>query len=71
MILGPKGVDLNDTLQDAQDWIKETFASIVPWSQSALPDFRVRWVRCFGLPLNFWRKDYFECALVCWGTRSC
>lgn len=63
LISGLEDMDLDALLKDDMEWLKETFVSIEPWSPSSIPNSRICWLRCYGLPLNLWRKECFSFSL--------
>ncbi|KAL9276261.1 hypothetical protein ACSQ67_026191 [Phaseolus vulgaris] len=36
------------------------FRKVEKWSNKLLPQYRLVWVRCWGLPFSLWNKQVFE-----------
>ena len=51
---------------DNKEWFAGMFDLIFPWNNSLAVNERYAWVRCRGIPLQLWNRQYFECieALV-------
>jgi len=40
-------------------WFNNVFTSVRPWLDGSEASHRVVWVRCYGVPLQFWNMDCF------------
>lgn len=59
LLTGDEGVDLMNVVKDSGDEWKEIFEDVAPWSPSMSIDSRLLWVKCEGLPLQFWNTKSF------------
>ncbi|XP_057443861.1 uncharacterized protein LOC130736017 [Lotus japonicus] len=57
LLSGPEGVDLEQALAGAKEWIEEVFQVVYTWSPAVVLDHRLAWVRCSGLPINMWTRN--------------
>ncbi|XP_028111961.1 uncharacterized protein LOC114310208 [Camellia sinensis] len=62
-------VELNSKICNIKEWFKDYSQSVGVWK----PDFhyepeRCLWLRCYGVPLNFWNRNTFNNIGNLWGT---
>lgn len=60
LLSGDEGVELMDAIKDSGEGWKEVFDDLSPWTPSSTADCRIPWIRCEGLPLQFWNEKNFE-----------
>jgi len=51
---------LQKSIEDNKETFAELFDSVVPWDNSFAVEDKVVWVRCRGIPLRFWNKNWFK-----------
>lgn len=60
LLTGEDGLELMDVIKDSGEGWKEVFEDLSYWNSSLVVDCRIPWIRCEGLPLQFWNKENFE-----------
>ena len=64
ILLTPReGEHARDIIRDNKDWFDSFFLSIKPWMVSCVADHKLTWVRCYGLPLPFWKEECYTKVL--------
>ena len=60
-LLTPReGERLDEIIALNKQWFESVFESIEPWSDALVAGHKITWVRCYGLPISQWNKDYFS-----------
>lgn len=52
--------DLEQWAKEEKIWLDELLESLVPWDPYCVPQRRLAWLRCEGIPVNLWTRDCFE-----------
>ncbi|GKV09634.1 hypothetical protein SLEP1_g21105 [Rubroshorea leprosula] len=52
--------EVDTLLKEGNDWLKNWFEDVRPWSQTEVAKERFTWIRCFGVPLNVWNDEFFK-----------
>jgi len=61
VLLTPReGERMDEIIKMNNEWFVSIFEDIEPWSESYVAGHKIFWVRCYGLPLTLWNKDYFS-----------
>ncbi|ESW18232.1 hypothetical protein PHAVU_006G023800, partial [Phaseolus vulgaris] len=55
-----EGGSLRKILADNRSWFDEVFSTVTPWDGSFVPKERCAWIRCRGIPLQFWCNQSFS-----------
>lgn len=53
LLTGDEGVNLMNLVKDSGEGWKEIFNELKLWSPTTCPEFRLLWLKCDGLPLQF------------------
>ncbi|KAK8466935.1 hypothetical protein PHAVU_008G195328 [Phaseolus vulgaris] len=54
------GGSLKKIIADNRSWFDEAFSAVTPWDGSFELKERFAWIRCSGIPLQFWCKHSFS-----------
>lgn len=68
LLTGEEGVNLMEIIKDSGDEWKDIFTDVTPWSPDTSPEFRIPWLRCEDLPIQFWNHESFEKIVASVGT---
>jgi len=60
-LLTPReGESMEDLLKLNKEWFESVFEIVDPWLEDYIAGHKIVWVRCYGLLITFWNKDYFS-----------
>ena len=54
-----EGERMEDVIGLNKLWFESFFEAIEPWTDACVVGHKITWVRCYGLPISLWNKDYF------------
>lgn len=60
LLTGEEGAKVIDIWKKAGGWLREIFDDIQPWSPKMVPERRIIWVKCEGIPLHLWNTQFFQ-----------
>ncbi|ESW07945.1 hypothetical protein PHAVU_009G005600, partial [Phaseolus vulgaris] len=60
MLSCDEGGSLRKIIADNRSWFDEVFSTVTPWDGSFVLKERCAWIRCRGIPLQFWCNQSFS-----------